>query len=1303
MQIEAVPIRYETYKDTLDRFEHQQTQTTEERYIATGNLLRGYGWLNRIGQILNYTDRKGAVQQGIMLPRNYDLAEHAAGQGRTLATPNEVMDELKRQGRMLTVSSKEMVKKKTGSTPIVNLGLSHNGMAVDISIDPGRSTGGRFYLDKDLNKLTDVGDFIKRGNPARMEARVGEKDAHAAIGRLQALGATFIAPVKGGLKTEKIPDEDETPQASIQTSLGLTEAAEMRRLLQVPTSVRMRQRLEVELQALMERMIGKSAKFQFPDSIPMHPKAAKAWGDIGKTDTALGMTLPAHRMIQIAMGSGVEKQAAIHEVVHWFMDFVATKQQKDLAKRETPRLRKIVQPAFGFTDDQMKGISDDEIHAMAGDAILSARMKGEEPPTGVHVGIRQFFERIWRAIKQLGEYIRSKFGKGTDAETYEELMNQIYEGKFKDRSEAEARGYEEGKRAALEAMADTPQAAIRASRPRDPAMDRIRDRISDVLRSDTAINLKEGLHDYNERVRLMRNDVEAMYNNWRDRTGNLPDEKDFYELKRLFPNKKSARIDVFDKEHLHPLEKWLRANKFDLDAAGRYLTSLHVPERNREIGKLYPAGHNFNRAVNDHDVAGGSGFSWNEAKKMNEEANKGPYKHLLPELRRRMAAIRDWTQQEMRRGRLESQATIDKWNKTYKNYINMSGWEDPLEEPEEVALRSMGRKKNAAGAIAGPEVKTAFGRKTLADNPISNAIKSAYRTIERAEKNLVLLPTAKALGDLPGDARRELGVRLDRGAPVNIIDPHTGLARQIANPADRFSNRAVPYKVDGNTHFMLFDDPRIAEAMGRWSPSQLGGALRVIQTIQQKWKSLITIYSPSFEARHQARYYIENMLNALQLKETGHYNPGKLAREAFPIIGEATRAIFDREGGRDGGRLGRYWDEMKADGGATALNAMRDMDSLKDDMRVKLANLESANMNPLRWLRETAGLIHKITSIMDNAQRLTQYAAARDQGQSRQKAAIVAAEATVDYNMRGLWSNYISLPQPFFNVAEKTGTRMWGRQPRSAIMRKVMLATFAAGLAMSAWNYAAGGTDTDGIPFVDKVAPWEANKALVIMLPWIKDENGRPGVLKLPFPFNWAFPLSAGSAIGNFIWGSGTAPQIIMQRIVGPFISTFSQVGEEGLGLNTLLPEVMKSPYEVATNTSWTGAKIHITEGQTGPNSESGKKDIGDYERTGEGWKEIARALNYMSGGTQHRSGVLDFYPEDIKTILMPYIGTLLTLGEDIAATGGSIANGEMPKPTHVPVGKIVYGTDYDAADAARISHQKYENSHQWTKGFFGN
>jgi len=197
-----------------------------------------------------------------------------------------------------------------------------------------------------------------------------------------------------------------------------------------------------------------------------------------------------------------------------------------------------------------------------------------------------------------------------------------------------------------------------------------------------------------------------------------------------------------------------------------------------------------------------------------------------------------------------------------------------------------------------------------------------------------------------------------------------------------------------------------------------------------------------------------------------------------------------------------------------------------------------------------------MTSVIDNSTRLSAYAQAREAGKTVHQASLIAREATVDYNLRGYWTKSLALWAPFQNVATQTGYRMFSAQRRTSIMRKAFLASMGLGFAAGLWNYAFGGNDKDGYAYFDKLPEWTRGKELGLFL-GLSDSKGRPQPIYIPFPFNYSLPVvlgyaTAGMISGTLKWSSYAA------LALKTFISSFSELGEQGLAWRDIAPEQVR-------------------------------------------------------------------------------------------------------------------------------------------------
>ena len=141
--------------DNIPMFDKAQSISREERVIVTGNLLSGYDKFNK-GRIVNYTDDTGVVNQGILMPRGFDIEAESKAANVVFTEGNDVVSFLN-SGDM-KVGTRDMQ---------LNIQSTRRGTFV-VSTAAAKSRGGIYFLDTDItDALGD--DFVKSGK--YMEAK----------------------------------------------------------------------------------------------------------------------------------------------------------------------------------------------------------------------------------------------------------------------------------------------------------------------------------------------------------------------------------------------------------------------------------------------------------------------------------------------------------------------------------------------------------------------------------------------------------------------------------------------------------------------------------------------------------------------------------------------------------------------------------------------------------------------------------------------------------------------------------------------------------------------------------------------------------------------------------------------------------------------------------------------------------------------------------------------------------------------------------------------------------------------------
>lgn len=1070
------------------------------------------------------------------------------------------------------------------------------------------------------------------------------------------------------------------------------------------TGIADRLKLARDLEAIVQHFVGKHVRLRFSDTIPMEPgENVAAWGNVSEGTNFYGSYLPLDGIIELALADPTatdQYSTAAHEAFHAAEDQLLNDKEMALLQREDGRLRDVVARYFNMPRSRIDTMADFEVRAVAFEAYLRDRAAGGHG-SGFHIGIRSIFERLMRLFRQIANYLR-----GLGYRSAHDVFSDIYAGKMAERP---SRTQDEGlpSRIAEKLAEGEPRPELEAARgPAARRMNvgamfsgvrngRIRDLVANALESKFGRKFVEGVQDLSHPVRRLQDELEAR------REEPFTDLGDFYTRKRLYPGRVGNEVRDFNKNYLDPMIDYMKKNAISLEQGGDYVYAKHVAERNARLGALYPQNHPFNQALHDPTIVGASGRSQEWADNIMREVERSGKKAQYEKVAEYIQAIRHYILDRMVKGSLISEQTADNWRQQYQNYVDLRGFEDaPEEAPEDY-------REPARFQVRGKEIKQAFGRKSKADNPIVNMLDQAYRAIDRAERNRYLHAVWNALGRMNAENPGSISdiVKLDKGAPKKVIDRNTGMVKTIDDSSYALSPNTATTKIGGRPHHMVFKNRDLAEAVKRMSPDALNGFFGALLRAENKIKALWTHYAPDFLFRHfMFRYPIEGALNSFEQKEGGAHSVAEYVKQGFPFFGRASKAIFAANKGEASSdpeiaEMQRYWKEMGKAGGAMMFRQSRDMDLVREHLQTQLMSIKGGPVSTARekWRRGVEAM-DTVTNALDNALRLSAYASARKQGKSPQQAALIAREATVDFQQKGKWSNTIGLWFPFGNVAIQTSARMIKAVGRSAIMRRTFMGTVLAGVLAGAFNYLIGGNDKDGVPFFEKIPEWDRRLNFIVLNPYDRDEKGRPIPIKIPMPYNWAFPLMLGYGFANMMFGTKGVLNTV-GTIVRAGVEALTPFGQAENIPATLVPELGRPVAYLASNRDAFNRQVHTNpDYQHGPNAESGKRDIGGRVRTGEGWKYIASAVNKASGGSRVKSGYLDFYPEDYREIFNYVAGSQSRLAQNVYQSGKSVAQGQMPAATTMPLERVIRGTDYDAADRSLLYQRHFDQKHPWLR-----
>jgi hypothetical protein len=347
-------------------------------------------------------------------------------------------------------------------------------------------------------------------------------------------------------------------------------------------------------------------------------------------------------------------------------------------------------------------------------------------------------------------------------------------------------------------------------------------------------------------------------------------------------------------------------------------------------------------------------------------------------------------------------------------------------------------------------------------------------------------------------------------------------------------------------------------------------------------------------------------------------------------------------------------------------------------------------------------LVENANGAVENAIRLSVYKNLREKGVSRQKAATAAKNLTVNFNRKGMSGATINALWLFYNASIQ-GVQLGASTLKSKKGRRAWYTLAIAGALSAIWNQLLGGEDDDGVPYIEKLAPYTRERNWVMMIPpqvvekmknsdmlsKVMDEGTDTGgrFIQIPAPYIFNIPMVLGDVLVNTTMfgekvSSGAA------RAVLAINNSVNPVGDNSL-IGSALPTVLDPVWQLSENKNFWGGNIHQSKWPgTGPEDPDFDKG---FHGTNKIWKEMASWLNSATGGDKWRSGEADFHPETLRhwfQFITGGAGSFVNrVGENISAAlyGADIPviSGDEPlKPEKTIFVRKVYGKVHPAADS---------------------
>lgn len=806
--------------------------------------------------------------------------------------------------------------------------------------------------------------------------------------------------------------------------------------------------------------------------------------------------------------------------------------------------------------------------------------------------------------------------------------------------------------------------------------------------------------------------------------GTITDLNDAYLGEELYHKRLAKRTEDFLGEELKPLLADMRNRGVTLPQMEEYLHARHAPEANRVLAARNPtqAMIDAGKAKASADVKalemqlqraktqgsatkaieqalelaveererwnGAQAFKGTEEERtslsgMSDDAAKAIMDGLAPGKRQHMEAlaakvdaINAKTLDTLEKYGLMDRAALDAWRNTYQHYVPLNRDEA---HPDAVS-HPIGQGFSTKGEAA----KRRTGSNAKVTNILAHIAMQREAALTRGEKNNV----AKKLYVMAAQNPDAEFWSVDKPPMIRTVDRETGFVRTGVDPTYKNRPNVVMVRVGGKDAAITFNERNpIAVRLAQSIKNADVGDLNAFESIVGKgtrWlASVNTQYNPVFGLINFARDVQAAML---QLSTTPIAGKQKEVASHVPA---ALKGIYSevrsrRAGaGRGTGQWAQLWEEMQDAGGTTGYRELFTKPEERAEALIKAIDSLDRGQT-VKAVHAVVDWLSDYNETMENAIRLSAYKVAIDQGISKERAASLAKNLTVNFNRRGRQTARLGAYYAFLNAAIQGTTRMVetmrGPLGKTILYGGVALGATSTLLAMTVM----GGDGDDDEDNYEKIPDFIKERSIIIPL-------SKEDYIAIPMPLGYhVLPNIGRKAVSMMLESDPTVSKASHMLDFGRIVlDAFNPLGgSENLG-QMAAPTVMDPVVALMQNRDWTGKQIYRADNN---NLDPTPGHLRTKDTASTPSKLLAEALNKVTGGTDYQPGAISWTPDQIDYVVGQLTGglgrELLKVNQVITAplTGDDL-------PAHkIPVVGRVYGNTRGPANNAE---KFYENARQ--------
>lgn len=717
----------------------------------------------------------------------------------------------------------------------------------------------------------------------------------------------------------------------------------------------------------------------------------------------------------------------------------------------------------------------------------------------------------------------------------------------------------------------------------------------------------------------------------------LPPEMNPYLGEELMAGRIGARLETLMEDRVRPLFDAMADEKVTTEELESFLYARHAPERNARIAEINP----------EFTEGTGSGMTDLEARAIMARVTKQGKMEAMQRLSKRVDEIRDETLDRRVEYGLMGKEEADEWRSTYQFYVPLRGFAEGGSDAADVA-----RVNRSGGGInvRGKESKAAFGRRSVADSPLAYLLLQAEEAIVRGETNRV----AQRFVDLAQTNPDDTFWTVNKITQKKRANPDTGLVENYIVNQVTAEDRdwTVTAKVDGKERRVTMNRANpsaraLADAMRNLTQHQLDFVTKYLGAVNRFLSRVNTSYNPEFLIANAVRDVQTAAFNLTATEQEGLV--GETLKNYRAALVASTKGAF----GNKSGEWGQWYREFMEDGGRVFFNQTEDVELIKKRIQRIAEQVNAARgakdvrLQAKRLFGAAVSTIENVNLGVENAIRLAAYRAGRERGMTRENAASLAKNLTVNFNRRGTFGPIANSLYLFFNASVQGTARML-QATRSKRLQKVLAGVALSAAVIEIMNAMVSGDDDDGESYYDKIASYEKRTNLIIMLP-----NGKDYV-KLPLPYGYNVFYGAGRAAAEIARRGGDRWKDSAADLLTTALEAFNPIGFDFEGrsgweaLVTLVTPSMLDPIvDLSQNRNFMGSPILPEKSPYGPPDPEHQRYFGGV---GTYWVGLSEILNTATGGDDVREGAVSISPGTFEYLFGTVVGAAGSFVDRVAS-----------------------------------------------------